>query len=119
VLVRIVRMTFAPDTVAPFLEHFDTTAPQIRSVDGCQHLELWRDADAPHICTTYSHWDDAEALNQYRHSDLFRSTWAEVKPLFADAPEAHSYTVARPADTIRQAAHSGENTLNDAPSTDT
>jgi quinol monooxygenase YgiN len=96
-------MTFAPETVESFLEHFDASAPQIRSVDGCQHLELWRDADAPHICTTYSHWLDADALDRYRHSAFFRSTWAEVKPLFADRPEAHSYTVARSADAIRQA----------------
>jgi len=104
VLVRIVRMTFAPDAVDQFLDQFDDTAPQIRSFPGCKHLELWRDADAPAVFTTYSHWTSAEALDAYRESDLFRSTWSAVKPLFADRPEAHSYTVARPADAIEDAA---------------
>ncbi len=99
-LIRLVRMTFRPDTVEAFLETFDDSAPAIRQAPGCHHLELWRDADTPHVCTTYSHWTTADALDRYRQSDLFQSTWEDVKPLFADRPEAHSYTVARPADTI-------------------
>ncbi|PSQ95501.1 MAG: antibiotic biosynthesis monooxygenase [Bacteroidetes bacterium SW_9_63_38] len=99
-LIRIVRMTFAPDTIDDFLNRFDDSAPQIRQFPGCQHLTLWRDVDTPHVCTTHSHWDDADALNQYRDSDLFKSTWADVKPFFADRPEAHSYTVARSANAI-------------------
>ena len=99
-LIRIVRLTFAPETVAEFLDQFDRTAPEIRQFPGCRHLELWRDADAPHVCTTYSHWDDAEALDRYRSSSLFKATWAAVTPLFDDRPEAHSYTVARPAHII-------------------
>jgi quinol monooxygenase YgiN len=99
-LVRIVRMTFAPDAVGPFLDQFDESAPRIRAFPGCHHLELWRDLDAPHVCATHSHWESEEALEQYRHSDLFRTTWAAVKPLFDGRPEAHSYTVARPAHAI-------------------
>lgn len=103
-LVRIVRMTFAPDAVDPFLDQFEDAAPRIRSFPGCRHLELWQDADATAVFTTHSHWTSADALNAYRESDLFRSTWATVKPLFADRPQAHSYTVARPADAIEDAA---------------
>lgn len=99
-LIRLVRMTFRPDTVETFLNTFDDRAPKIRQFPGCDHLELWRDIDAPTVCTTHSHWRSEEALDRYRHSDLFRSTWATVKPLFSDAPQAHSYTVARPADVI-------------------
>lgn len=94
-------MTFVPDQVDAFLEHFNETAPQIRSFPGCTHLELWRDVETPAIFTTYSHWEDEEALDTYRESELFRDTWAKVKPLFADRPRAHSYTVSRPATTIR------------------
>lgn len=106
-LIRIVRMTFRPDAVDTFLSHFDRAAPQIRSVDGCEHLALWQDADAPAIFTTHSHWTSADALDTYRHSDLFRSTWAEVKPLFAARPAAHSYVVARSAASITQQAETG------------
>ncbi len=103
-LVRIVRMTFAPATVDTFLDYFDASAPEIRSFSGCHHLELWRDADAPSVCTTYSHWENAAALDAYRNSELFRNTWDRVKPLFRDQPVAHSYTVIRPAKSIDEAA---------------
>ncbi len=97
-------MTFRPDTLDAFLEQFDASAPKIRSFPGCLHLELWRDADAPVVCTTYSHWKNEAALEQYRESDLFRSTWRTVKPLFGDQPVAHSYAVLRPADAIGTAS---------------
>ena len=102
-LIRIVRMTFGPEAVDTFLDQFDESAPKIRAFPGCHHLELWRDLDAPHVCTTHSHWEDEDALEQYRHSDLFQSTWATVKPLFDDRQTAHSYTVSRPAATIEDA----------------
>lgn len=99
-LIRIVRMTFRPDAVDAFLDHFDRAAPQIRRVDGCEHLELWADTRFPNCCTTCSHWIDGDALAAYRESALFRSTWEAVKPLFAAPPSAHSYSVLRGAASI-------------------
>lgn len=99
-LIRIVRMTFCPDAVDAFLDHFDRAAPAIRDFEGCEHLELWRDIHAPTRFTTYSHWRSEAALEAYRESALFRTTWASVKPLFAARPEAHSYSIARPASGI-------------------
>jgi quinol monooxygenase YgiN len=93
-IIRIVRMTFAPDAVDRFLDHFETVAPKIRQVEGCEHLELWRDTRYPNVCTTYSHWTSEDALNAYRHGDLFADAWKKTKPLFAARPTAHSYTVA-------------------------
>jgi quinol monooxygenase YgiN len=108
-LVRLVRMTFRPDAVPTFLDHFDDAAQQIRSFAGCKHLELWRDAHDPAVFTTHSHWTHAEALDAYRDSDLFRGTWSSVKPLFADRPQAHSYTVHRAADPISTRAEQAAN----------
>jgi len=90
-LVRIVRMTFRPDRLDAFLALFRASAPHIRAFPGCRHLALLEDAHYPNILTTYSLWESAEALERYRHSDLFRSTWAETKPLFAAPPIAHSH----------------------------
>lgn len=90
-------MTFEPDAVDQFLDLFDDAAPKIRAFAGCRHLELWRDQNAPHVCTTYSHWESKEVLDRYRNSDLFRETWSTVTSWFADRPEAHSYSVIRPA----------------------
>ena len=94
-LIRLVRMTFHPDALGDFLEIFDASAPQIRAFPGCHHLELWQDERYPNIFTTYSHWTDADALNRYRHSDLFKETWARTKPLFAAPPRARSQQVLR------------------------
>jgi quinol monooxygenase YgiN len=103
VLIRIVRMTFRPDAVELFLQQFDEVAPQIRRFEGCEHLELWTDTRFPNCCTTCSHWVDEDALDAYRDSKLFRSTWDTVKPLFAAPPQAQSYSVLRPAATIDEA----------------
>ncbi len=92
-LVRTVRMTFRPDAVEEFLAMFEGVAPQIRTFEGCQHLELWEDARYPNILTTYSHWDSADALDAYRESALFRSTWARTKKWFAAPTVAHSQHV--------------------------
>ncbi len=92
-LVRTVRMTFRPDAVEEFLTMFEGVAPQIRAVEGCRHLELWEDARYPNILTTYSLWDGPAALDAYRESALFRSTWARTKAWFAAPTVAHSHRV--------------------------
>jgi len=88
-------MTFDPDAVDAFIEHFDEVSPRIRGFDGCHHLELWRDPRYPNICTTYSHWESTDALNAYRHSDLFADAWTTAKSLFAARPVAQSYVAER------------------------
>jgi quinol monooxygenase YgiN len=89
-LIRIVRMTFVPEKVPDFLSIFDGAKGRIRAFEGCRHLELWQDADAPGVWMTCSHWDGPEALEAYRQSELFRGTWARTKPLFAAPPQAFS-----------------------------
>ncbi|MEM6326677.1 MAG: putative quinol monooxygenase [Bacteroidota bacterium] len=89
-LIRTVRMTFAPSHVETFLDLFREARPKIRAREGCEHLALWRDARYPNVFTTYSLWTGPEALEAYRQSELFRTTWAQTKPLFAAAPVAHS-----------------------------
>ncbi len=89
-LIRIVRMTFLPDKLADFQVIFDRSKAHIRSFPGCRHLELLHDPDQPAVRITYSHWDSADALEAYRRSDLFRTTWAATKLLFAEKPVAFS-----------------------------
>lgn len=87
---RIVKMTFRPECVADFLVVFEESSPLIRQFPGCLHLELWRNRDAPNLLFTFSIWDNPDALEAYRHSDLFRTTWARTKPLFAEPASAWS-----------------------------
>lgn len=90
-ITRIVRMTFRPEAVDQFLSLFDESSGLIRAFDGCHHLELWRAVNHPNVFTTYSIWRDASALDEYRESELFQSTWRLARPLFAAPPEADSH----------------------------
>ncbi|PAP79740.1 antibiotic biosynthesis monooxygenase [Rubrivirga sp. SAORIC476] len=89
-LLRTVRMTFDPARLGDFLNLFAEARPRIAAAPGCRHLELWQDARFPNVLTTFSQWDDADALEAYRRSELFTTTWAKTTPLFAAAPVAHS-----------------------------
>lgn len=92
-LIRIVRMKFRPEDIENFRKVFDENKDHIRTFPGCNYLELHQDIDQPDILSTYSLWDSPEALENYRHSDLFRTVWAKTKVLFADKPEAFSHRV--------------------------
>lgn len=89
-LKRVVRMTFQEDKVGAFLDNFNQNKEKIRTFPGCQHLELWKDENFNNIFITYSFWEDEVSLNQYRDSELFKSVWAAIKPLFLEKPSAFS-----------------------------
>ena len=91
-LIRVVRMAFAVEKVPAFLALFHGSEHRIRQQPGCRHLELWQDADQPGVYCTYSHWDDAAALDTYRQSTLFGEVWPATKRLFAAPPLAFSVT---------------------------
>ncbi|WP_303310871.1 putative quinol monooxygenase [Hymenobacter sp. BT730] len=89
-LIRIVRMSFQAEAVAAFQTIFQNSEEAIRSMPGCLYLELWQDADAPHIFCTHSHWESAAALDAYRKSELFGQVWPATKRLFSAPPMAFS-----------------------------
>jgi autoinducer 2-degrading protein len=90
VLVRIVKMSFEPSKIEEFLANFETNKHKIRAFEGCQFLELYQDQNKTNIFFTYSYWNSEKDLNNYRHSDLFKSVWSKTKPLFNAKPEAWS-----------------------------
>ena len=92
-LIRTVCMTFHPDRLEEFRALFEEASAQIRAFPGCCLLELWEDVRFPNILTTFSHWENKEALANYRQSELFETTWAMTKPLFAAPPEARSQQI--------------------------
>lgn len=89
-LIRIVRMTFQPEKVRDFLVVFENSKNRIKGFEGCQHLELMRDYHDENIFSTYSHWDDEEALNNYRNSEVFKRIWEETKDMFLEKPAVYS-----------------------------
>lgn len=89
-IIRIVKMVFRPEEVETFKALFDRQKSKIRNAPGVQRLELLQNDADPRIFMTYSWWNSAQDLENYRSSELFISTWAETKPLFAEKPEAWS-----------------------------
>lgn len=89
-LVRIVKLTFRPEEIETFKSLFNQNKTAIRQFDGCQFLELYQDHERPEIFFTYSYWKDETALENYRHSELFKKVWANTKKLFGGKPEAWS-----------------------------
>lgn len=89
-LVRIVKMGFDPEKISEFLENFEQNKEKIRGFEGCEFLELYRDKDNTSRFFTYSYWKDEGALENYRHSELFKTVWANTKVLFNEKPEAWS-----------------------------
>ncbi len=89
-LIRVVRMTFRAEEKDNFLRLFDQKKEKIRHFPGCSHLELLKDYNDPNVFSTYSYWEDENALNAYRHSELFAEVWADTKSKFAAKPIAFS-----------------------------
>lgn len=92
---RIVHMEFEPEHVPAFLELFEASCQKIRQFPGCLELTLLQDVNLVGRMTTYSLWDSAEALEAYRASELFQSTWKRTKPMSSGKPSAVSYRVVR------------------------
>lgn len=89
-LVRIVKMSFHPENIPAFLDHFETVKDKIRATEGNRFLELYQDQNNKCIFFTYSFWDSPDHLEAYRNSALFINVWAQTKPLFNAKPEAWS-----------------------------
>ena len=89
-LIRIVKMSFAPDKVDDFIKTFNERKEMIASFEGCTGVELLRDIQNTNIFFTYSKWDNEHSLENYRNSELFNTVWDTVKQWFAGKPEAWS-----------------------------
>lgn len=91
-ILRIVRLSFKEDKIDDFINIFNTHHSLIEGFSGCFSVKLKRDFYQPNIFYTVSEWESQEALDQYRKSELFVSTWDKTKVLFNDKPQAYSLT---------------------------
>lgn len=89
-IIRIVKMTFKPESVKDFQALFEKYKSEIADQPGCSKLSLLRDITNTNIFMTYSWWDSQEDLNNYRHSSTFGVVWPATKTLFSEKPEAWS-----------------------------
>jgi (4S)-4-hydroxy-5-phosphonooxypentane-2,3-dione isomerase len=91
-ITRIVKLSFHEENIPAFLENFELIKDKIRNSEGNRLLELHQDANNKCLFFTYSHWETAQDLENYRNSELFDSVWRFTKKLFNDKPEAWSLT---------------------------
>lgn len=89
-LVRLVKLTIEKEHIETFKAHFDAVKEKIRSFDGNLHVELLQDMNNPQVFFTYSHWENENALENYRQSAFFDDVWRYTKTLFSDKAEAWS-----------------------------
>ena len=89
-ITRIVQLEFEQDKINDFLQFFDTIKHKVNSFTGCYGMKLYQDINRPTIVMTYSHWENQEALDAYRHSETFGTIWPKIKPWFCAKPQAWS-----------------------------
>ncbi len=89
-LVRIVKLSLEERFIEVFISNFNKQKKFIRNFNGCQFLELYQEKHSKNIFFTYSYWDNEDALNGYRNSELFKGIWSKTKPMFNAKPEAWS-----------------------------
>lgn len=87
-IIRVVKLTFRIDEIENFKLLFDEVKVGIINFDGCRLLHLLQDNNNPNIFFTYSYWDSETALESYRKSNFFKSTWTKTKALFKNKAEA-------------------------------
>ncbi len=88
--VRIVKMSFHQKHIAEFLVMFEEKKSLIKASKGCKLLELYQDKNIPETFFTYSYWNTEEDLENYRNSELFKTTWKQTKTYFNNKPQAWS-----------------------------
>ncbi len=89
-ITRIVKLSFPLQNHSEFEDIFYASKPLIDKFEGCESTNLFQDLSNPDNFFTISYWNSEADLENYRKSDLFKSTWAKVKPLFNHKAEAWS-----------------------------
>lgn len=89
-MIRIVKLTFTPETLPLFLTHFETVKEIVNTYPGCNGMQLLQDIHNPLICFTYSNWEEENHLEIYRKSNEFKEIWSTIKPWFGAKAEAWS-----------------------------
>jgi heme-degrading monooxygenase HmoA len=89
-ITRFVKLTFKEDKIEDFKKIWNESRKKIAAFDGCSFVEMHQARVPDNVCFTHSIWESEDALNAYRHSELFQKTWAKTKILFDDKPEAWS-----------------------------
>lgn len=85
----IVQVDFevAPENLAVALDALRSERPVVKALDGNLGYLLLTDPDHAGKVTIVHHWDNPEALANYRTSDLLKSVGAKLFPLMVGKPQ--------------------------------
>ena len=89
-LIRIVKLHFKEDKINAFLSHFEKIKWKVSNFPGCKGMKLLQDNENPAIIFTFSSWENENALENYKNSQLFKELWPSIKIWFEDKPKAWS-----------------------------
>ncbi|NEN24326.1 antibiotic biosynthesis monooxygenase [Cryomorpha ignava] len=89
-VIRIVELHIHRDRLEKAQLLLAEVAPNVRKMDGCSHLNILEGLNNNAHITTYSYWKSEDHLNAYRQSNVFKTFWGEIKPLFAMPARAWS-----------------------------
>jgi quinol monooxygenase YgiN len=89
-LIRIVKLHLKDHKINDFLIHFETIKWKVTNFPGCNGMKLLQDKENLNIIITYSSWQDENALDNYKKSELFNAIWPTIKIWFKEKPEAWS-----------------------------
>jgi len=102
-ITRIVQLTFKEVHLKEFLDHFEQVKHQVNDFPGCHGMRLHQSTDNPCQVLTYSLWQNSEALETYRKSELFGTIWPVIKRWFNAPPQA--WSTATVFDGFNQTSH--------------
>ncbi len=87
---RIVKLELQADKIDDFQAIFAESKMKILAREGCFHVELLRSMSPDNVFFTFSLWETEDALNAYRHSEMFKDVWPRTKACLANPAEAWS-----------------------------
>ena len=83
-------MELADAKAESFAAIFESRNPASIKAAGCHEVKLYKDKENEHCIFTISIWESEEALNTYRDSSFFKTTWSMVKPMLSKKAQVWS-----------------------------
>ena len=87
-ITRLVKLSLQPEKAQEFENIFYKSQALIEGFEGCEKTNLFKVSGSAGDYFTISYWETEQNLENYRASDLFKKTWAKVKPLFEQKANA-------------------------------
>jgi heme-degrading monooxygenase HmoA len=87
-ITRLVKLSLQAAKADEFEALFYQTQAMIEDSEGCHKTDLFKVSGNESEYFTISYWNTEKDLENYRASNLFKSVWAQVKPLFSAKAEA-------------------------------